>query len=282
MHPLLQRAAPPSSPARDVDGVARGLHVGLEGRPRPRGQRLVLGALIGVQGEVARHHAIDEQRSGVAIDGREASETDALLDVVNARRTVSGTGLCPVMSVRKLMIGFPPAGQYVRVIESRPKHGVLLDRAAAVRTHERGEIGGVNPDFLESVAIQVEALDLKRLAPPQLRLGQREVAPDRVAEVGEVEAAEHAVPVGVVALRPRDRLPRLDGIAAAAAQGGEGHHFLVHAVRFGVAHEEVAPMRPAEQRPVGTGDSLRAQVVLEPGQPRGGLRWQRPGFHLAV
>src|SRR3989449_5662900 len=57
-----------------------------------------------------------------------------------------------------------------------------------------------SPDLLEPVSVEIELLDLERGAAPQLAFGQREVAPDRLPEMREVQPSEHAVPVRVVAL----------------------------------------------------------------------------------
>src|SRR2546427_9682590 len=105
----------------------------------------------------------------------------------------------------------------------------------------------MDPDLIEAVTVQVEPLRGERLTAPQLALRQREVVPDRVAQMRQVEPPEHTVPVGGVALRAADG-PACRPRAAAAptyssrrapAQRREGLHLLMHSVGLGVAHEEV-------------------------------------------
>src|SRR2546422_7560850 len=139
-----------------------------------------------------------------------------------------------------------------------------------------------SPDLLEPVSVEIELLDLERGAAPQLAFGQREVAPDRLPEMREVQPSEHAMPVRVVALRTADRLARCRRVARAPAQRGQGLHLLVHPVRLGIAHEEIAPVRSPDQRPVGPGEPLGPEVALEARQSGRGVRRQRPALHLAV
>src|SRR2546425_8035412 len=107
----------------------------------------------------------------------------------------------------------------------------------------------MDPDLIEAVTVQVEPLRGERLTAPQLALGQREVVPDRVPQMREVEPPEHTVPVRVVALRAADgaacrrRTPSSSPSPSppppAPAPPREGPHLLMHSVGLGVAHEQV-------------------------------------------
>src|SRR5207302_9261719 len=95
---------------------------------------------------------------------------------------------------------------------------VLLDHTTAPRAHDGREPGRMDPDLLEPVAVQVHALDGERRAAPQLALGQRELVPDGMSQMRQVQAYEHAVPLRVVALRAADRPARRRRLARAPAQ----------------------------------------------------------------
>src|SRR2546427_609337 len=69
--------------------------------------------------------------------------------------------------------------------------------------------------------------------------------PPRRPHAPPVESPEHPMPVSVVALGAPDGAPRGGRVPTLAAQRGQGQHFLVHAVRLGVLHEEVSPMAAA-------------------------------------
>ena len=114
-------------------------------------------------------------------------------------------------------------------------------------------------------------------------LGQGQIAPDRLSQVGQVQSAEHAVPVGVVALRPADGAAGRRRIAPLpATERGERLHLLVHPVGLGVLDQEVAPVGAPDQRAVGARHPRLAQVALQPDQPQRGVGRQRPALHLAV
>src|SRR5439155_16403304 len=244
---------------------------------------LVRAARVDVEGQCSGEDAFYEWRARIAIDGRQLVEAHALLDVVNARRPVSRPRVRLFDPLeRELVIGLTPPCQHIGVVDPGTEQGVLLDRAATVRADENGECRRMDPDLLEPVTVEIELLDLQGGAAPQLAFRQREIAPDGLAQVWEVQPSEHAVPVRVVALRAADRLARRRRVAAAPAQGGQALHLLVHPVRLGIAHEEIAPVRPPDQRRVGARQPFGPEIALEPREPGGGLRRKRPALHLAV
>jgi hypothetical protein len=121
----------------------------------------------------------------------------------------------------------------------------------------------VDPQLLGAVGVEIERFHGQRLAAAQLALGEGQVAPDRGPQVRQVQSAEHAMPVGVVALGAADGAPRGRRVAALAAQRRQRQHLLVHAVRLGVLHEEVPPMAAAHEGAVGTGHPFLSEVALQ-------------------
>ena len=140
----------------------------------------------------------------------------------------------------------------------------------------------MDPQLLGAVAVEIEPLDDQPLAAAQLALGERQLPPDRGPQVRQVQSSEHPVPVGIVALGPADGAARGRRVAARAAQPRQREHFLVHAIRLGVLHEEVAPVRAAHQRPLRPRQAGLAQLLLEHGEAARGHGRQRPRLHLPV
>ena len=97
----------------------------------------------------------------------------------------------------------------------------------------------------------------------------------------EIEAAEYAVPVGVVALGAADGPPGLWGIATTVRQRGQRHHHFVHAVRLGVLHQEMVPVSPPHERSRSL-QILGAKLLFQSGEVPLSGRWQRPFFHFPV
>src|SRR5437899_11483186 len=112
-------------------------------------------------------------------------------------------------------------------------------------------------------------------------LGDGELAPDRTAQMRQVETAEHAVPVGVVALRPPNGPPRLGRIAAAAREGRKREHRLMHPVCLGVLDEEMVPVSPPHERCRG-GETLWPQLLFELGEVLLGGRRKRQLLNLPI
>ena len=99
----------------------------------------------------------------------------------------------------------------------------------------------------------------------------------------EVDAAEHAVPVDIVALRAPQVLLRLSHFhrriedAATRELFRHDEHPLVERVRLGVLREEVAPERRGHERL-----QILAELVSRLLQPAGRGRVQRPRAHLRI
>src|SRR6266550_6800875 len=97
----------------------------------------------------------------------------------------------------------------------------------------------------------------------------------------EVEAAEYAVPVGVVALGAADGPPSLWGVATTVRQRGQRHHHFVHAVRLGVLHQEMVPVSaPHERR--RRREVFGAKLFFQPSEVLLRRWWERPRLHFPV
>mgnify|MGYP003693547941 CR=1 FL=1 len=70
-----------------------------------------------------------------------------------------------------------------------------LDGAAAMRADHGRELRRVHPELRISVVVEVELLIRERLSLAEHTLGDRQLTPDRVAQMRQIEAAEYAVPV---------------------------------------------------------------------------------------
>ena len=118
--------------------------------------------------------------------------------------------------LRNLVIRFAAPRQHVGEVGQFTEAGEQLDGAAALRADHGRELSGVHPQLVESVVVEIDFLAREPLVLPQHAFGDRELAPDRGAQVRQVESAEHSMPVRIVALRATDRPPGFGGIATAA------------------------------------------------------------------
>src|SRR5688572_544200 len=179
------------------------------------------------------------------------------------------------------MVRLATSGQRISEVFAEREAGQFLDRAAACGTDDRRKSGRVNPEFRVAIMIDVPRFPLQWLVLPQLLLRGGEVSPYLGSEERQVQSAEDSVPVRIIALRTSDRATRRGRIATLATQFRQCEHLLVHPVRLRILHQEVAPMRSANQRAIGVEASL-AQFLLEVEKPKGSVHGQRPSFHLAV
>ena len=174
------------------------------------------------------------------------------------------------------------AGERVDEIR-RGRVDVPLDDRAALHVHEHR--AGVPAEDVLVVAVDVVVARLARgdatLGQDPLRLEQRRV---RVgAQMREVDAAEDAVPVHVVALRAPEVLLSLAHFhrriedAAARELLGHDEHPLVERVRLGVLREEVAPERRGHERL-----EILAELVPRLLQAARGRRVECPCAHLRI
>ena len=119
---------------------------------------------------------------------------------------------------RLVVVRLAPPRQHVGVVDARREVRELLDGAAPRRATTMEQCAPCTQISVAAVAVEVELFPGQRLALPQQRLGPRQFVPDRVAQVRQVEPAEDAVPVGVVALGPADGPARVRRVAALAAE----------------------------------------------------------------
>jgi hypothetical protein len=97
---------------------------------------------------------------------------------------------------------------------------------------------------------------------------------DRVAQVGQIDAAERAVPVGAIALAAVEGLAGVGSSSSGAGQASlrpaclvqppAGHHHPgVHLVGLGILHLEVPPEAAADERRLMRGQPVVFQLVNE-------------------
>jgi len=147
-----------------------------------------------------------------------------------------------------VVISFPSARQCVGVVDLRGEDGVLLDRSAPPRTDDRGEL-------VEWIQISScpspsrSRTSASSTSPCRSSRSPERDSPDCLSQMGQVEAAEHAVPVSVIALGSPDCAASGRGqVSPAAQEEGKRLHLLVHPVGLGVLHQEVAPVDPGSGR----------------------------------
>jgi hypothetical protein len=170
----------------------------------------VLTALVQVQRDSGRQHALNEQCPVIEVDRRQLGQRQRLLDVMDARcriRIARGRRLGCIVT-RRLhrgdVIGLAPAGEGIGNVFAKGKTRQLLHRASTRRADNRGEARRMNPDLFMAVAVDIDRFVCEPFIAPELRLGQREISPDLGAKEWQVQPAEHAMPVGIIALRPAD------------------------------------------------------------------------------
>ncbi len=181
-------------------------------------------------------------------------------------RRLSGDAQC-------LMVRLGMPGHHVDEIQSSREVHHHLHGATAGRRHQGAAVSGMDPLFRVPVGIEVDRLDGHRLALAEQALGQGELGPERRAEMRQVEPAEDAMPVGIIALGPPDGPACRGRVAAFPAERGEREHRLVQPIRFGVFRQEVAPVPAAEQAALDAGESRLTPRVLEAEQRPRWRRW---------
>src|SRR5437867_6726933 len=105
-------------------------------------------------------------------------------------------------------------GEVDQIVEPR-EH---FHRATAMRADTRRELPRMDPKLGIPVVVEIQLFIRQRLASPQLALAEGQLVPDRVTEMGQIEAAEYAVPIVVVALPAPDGPASGRRIAPAARQ----------------------------------------------------------------
>src|ERR1051326_7508411 len=100
---------------------------------------------------------------------------------------------------RALVVGLFAPGERVRVVAPGRKEAELLNGAAAAGTDDGREVRGVDPELVVPIMIEVQPLVQKILVAPKLRLGQCELLPDGVTQMRQIQTAEDAVPVRIIA-----------------------------------------------------------------------------------
>src|SRR6266849_993984 len=167
------------------------------------------------------------------------------------------------------------------------------NRSASGGFQQRLIFRGSEEQLVGAVAIVVKRFHAGRESAGSLlvreELGANQIAPQLGTQVGSVEAAENAVPIGVVALRAKKKVARflelLAGFGAAAARGrsvnaaSDVQHFLVQQVGLGVLAEKTAPGTAAQEREHFVARSELLQDFVVALANAGG---KRPFHHLGV
>ena len=78
----------------------------------------------------------------------------------------------------------------------------------------------MNPQLGVAIQIEIDRLACKRLVGAQLTLGLRQVPPDFSSQERQVQSPEHAMPIGVVALRSTNAAANGRRISALAVEKG--------------------------------------------------------------
>ena len=181
------------------------------------------------------------------------------------------------------MVRLAPARQYVEQRMIALAEIELAQHAAERWVQQQRHVGRLDEHLGVPVEIEVvlrdrDAGDARRSIDEPFR--RDEITIGRRADVAQIQAPEHAVPVRTVALAAPQRFPRRWVIDARKLRI-DTQPALVHAVRLGVLREKVAPEAAAHvaqhvRAPVGI-DLLGEAMVLG-----GGIGGQRPLHHLGV
>ena len=180
----------------------------------------------------------------------------------------------PVLRFRRgalqgqVVVGLPPAGQHIGVVDSAAEDGVLLDRGSARRAHDRGKRGRVQPDLVMAVAVEIEHLPGEPLAPAELAFREGQLAPDGVAKVRQVQAAEHAVPIRVVALGTADGPSGLGRDRRLRRQSADSACIFL-CIRFDSEYftRKLRQCAPRTSAPSGPAMRASPEIALQAGEP---------------
>jgi hypothetical protein len=119
---------------------------------------------IGVQLQVTREDSFLEERSIVGINRGELGEPELTLKVMDGR----GDGIVAALVGRILrgrssvlpgvsfVVGLSPTCEGIRQVHPVPKEGQLFDCATTGRAHKGRDGGGMDPELLVPVPIQVQ------------------------------------------------------------------------------------------------------------------------------
>src|SRR5574337_1592764 len=151
---------------------------------------------------------------------------------------------------------------------------------ATMRLNLGREAAAVDPDLRRSVAIKIGCLHPECLAAANAGLSARQMSPDLVSQMRQVQTAKYPVPVAVVTLSREELKPGLFGPTPYRQQSAKRQTLLVGPVRLGITDQKMLPMPSAQIRhePIGIG----AETVLELFKPTPPIRSQRPFLHFDI
>ena len=167
------------------------------------------------------------------------------------------------------------------------------DGPAVSGLQERLVFGGGEKEFVGAVGVVVQLLDTRNERAGSMQIGDgfgaNQVAPRIGAEMRGVDAAENAMPIGIVALGAQEQIASLQkgfgGFRAGLTRGsggdarGNAEHFLVEQIGFGVLAKEAAPGAAAKEgEHLRTGAEFLEHGMIALPDPRG----QDPLHHFRV
>src|SRR5574337_1476171 len=156
----------------------------------------------------------------------------------------------------------------------------LHQPTATMRLNLGREAAAVDPDLRRPVTIEIGRLHLECLAATEADLSARQMSPDLVSQMTQVQAAEYPMPVAVVTLSREELKSGLLGPAPYREQSAKRQTLLVGPVGFSIPDQKMFPMPSAQMRHESSG--IGAETALELFKPTPPIRSQRPFLHLDI
>src|SRR5574337_1275463 len=156
----------------------------------------------------------------------------------------------------------------------------LHQPTAAVRLNLGREAAAVDPDLRRSVAIKIGRLHLECLAATEAGLSARQMSPNLMSQMRQVQATKYPMPVAVVTLSREELKPGLLGPASYREQPAKRQTLLVGTVGLRIPDQEMLPMASAQMghKPIGIGAETALQLFKSPPP----VRPERPLLHLDI
>ena len=158
-----------------------------------------------------------------------------------------------------------------------------LDHAAARRRDEHADRRGPDPDLVVSVGVDVARFRPRAIRRREAALRRWPVVPDVSAQERQVQPAEDAVPVGIVALRPADGAPDLGADRPVRDSRCESASMTLCIRLLSGYLTRKCRQWPPRSNPPST-PSIRAPSHSRSSRSKRARRFerQRPSFHLAI
>jgi hypothetical protein len=181
----------------------------------------------------------------------------------------------PFLRIGRLMVSLAPPRQDIGQVP-RPRAVVDLDQSAPEgRLGQQAEDRAPVIKLVAAVGVVVERVPRRGVRRPFLRFEEMTVG--RLPEMGQVESAEDAVPIGVVALGLIEVPERRPSFRSGPDLPRDHDHALLEVVGLGVLAEEVAKETAPEKAAV-----LGSGPGLERLEGRLVVRFEDPLHHLFI